>query len=280
MFAIILFMNRTSFALFVALLIHVVLFLSLYMLFTSLHIQKKEPLKKENKIKISLKEMPKVKQKSGTIKKIVKKTIPMPVPKGEQLKKDLKPKPKPEPKKIVKKVVQKKEVIKKPILKKKTSPKKPKPEKIKPIKKQDPLAWLHQDVSQQENKKTKETLNHQNNISQDIRKLYGEKFSQLTKGQQKYLLDNQEIMRRITQRVLNRVASTSSALQQLHVQSVNTIEFYLYPNGDISDIKFLSKSGYFELDETTKETIEYAYSKYPRPTEKTLIRYRVFYDLR
>lgn len=276
MFAIILFMNRISFAFFVALLVHIVLFLLLYLLYNSINIQKTLPQKKENKIKISLKKIPKTKQKTGTTKKIVKNNIPMPLPKGKQLRKKIKPKYK----KIIKKVVKKKKVIKKTVLKKKKSPQIFKPKKKEPLVKNDPLAWLNQDLSQQEKKQVKKIYKNQNNISQDIRELYGDKFSQLTQGQQQYLIDNQEIMRRITQRVLNRVASTSSALQQLKVKSKNTIEFYLYPNGDISDIKFLSKSGYFEIDETTKETIEYAYSKYPRPTEKTLIRYRVFYDLK
>jgi TonB family protein len=57
------------------------------------------------------------------------------------------------------------------------------------------------------------------------------------------------------------------------------IEFYLHPNGDMTDFKFLQKSGYYVLDDTTKETIEYAYSRYPRPKEKILIRYNVYYHL-
>ena len=85
-------------------------------------------------------------------------------------------------------------------------------------------------------------------------------------------------MRRITQQVLTRQASVSN-LRGLNVKKSNVIEFYLHPNGDMSDFKFLHKSGYFILDDITRVTIEYAYSKYPRPKETTLIRYNVFYDL-
>jgi len=85
-------------------------------------------------------------------------------------------------------------------------------------------------------------------------------------------------MRRITQQVLNRVARVNLD-RNLNVNRSNVIEFYLHPNGDMSDFKFLSKSGYYTLDDITKETIEYAYSKYPRPKEKTLIRYNVYYHL-
>ena len=115
-------------------------------------------------------------------------------------------------------------------------------------------------------------------INQNIKELYGEEFGKLSTAQQEYILDNQEIMRRITQQVLNRVASVNLP-RDLNVNKSNVIEFYLHPNGDMSDFKFLNKSGLYVLDDTTKETIEYAYSKYPRPKEKTLIRYNVFYNL-
>ncbi|MFZ2890958.1 energy transducer TonB family protein, partial [Sulfuricurvum sp.] len=59
----------------------------------------------------------------------------------------------------------------------------------------------------------------------------------------------------------------------------NMIEFNLHPDGSISDISFIQKSKIDILNDTTRETIELAYAKYPRPKEKILIRYRVHYDL-
>ena len=116
-------------------------------------------------------------------------------------------------------------------------------------------------------------------INQDVKELYGDEFGKLTEGEQKYILDNQEIMRRITQQVLNRVGRVNIP-SNMRINTDNVIEFYLYPNGDISDIKFIKRSGFYILDDTTKETIEYAYSRYPRPKQKTLIRYKVGYFLR
>jgi outer membrane biosynthesis protein TonB len=150
--------------------------------------------------------------------------------------------------------------------------------KIKPKKKETLYDILAQDKSNEEKKHKQKTHTYSNGITQDIKKLYGDEFGKLTPGQQKYILDNQEIMRRITQQVLNRVARVNLK-GNIHVNTSNVIEFYLYPNGDISEIKFLKKSGYYELDDITKETIEYAYGRYPRPSEKTLIRYNVFYNL-
>ncbi|MCW9067188.1 MAG: energy transducer TonB, partial [Sulfurimonas sp.] len=115
-------------------------------------------------------------------------------------------------------------------------------------------------------------------ITNDIKELYGDEFGKLTPGQQQYILDNREIMRRITQQILTRVARVNLS-KDLNVNRTNVIEFYLHPNGDMTDFKFIKTSGYFVLDDTTKETIEYAYSRYPRPQEKILIRYNVFYNL-
>ncbi len=253
----------------------------------------------EKKIKISLKEMPKVDKNSGLTKEKIKPTpIAPPMPKGSQLKKIVKQPPvKYEPKKPVKK----------PTLNKKPTPTKPKPKpmpKIEPLppvkpyipllaknpdvnvtkkpkeetKPKDSMAWLYEDKSsQKEKQKTKKTASG-GNISQNIKELYGEEFGELTSGQQQYILDNQEVMRRITQQVLTRVARVNLR-QDLNVNRSNVIEFNLHPNGDMTDFRFLEKSGYYVLDDTTRETISYAYSQYPRPKEIIPVRYNVFYNL-
>ena len=116
-------------------------------------------------------------------------------------------------------------------------------------------------------------------INDSVKKLYGDKFGELSEGEQKYILDNQEVMRRITQTVLDRYGS-SRIPDNLRVDETNTIEFYLHPDGSISDIRYLKHSRFAILDDTTKETIELAYAQYPRPAQKTYIRYRVWYNLR
>ena len=293
-------MNRSSFALFVAVLIHLLLFLLLWILFHYAATDISKSLKKpEKKIKISLKEMPIKHKKSGlTKKKIPQPKIAPPMPKGSQLKKIIKPQKsvKYEPNKPVKKpkLNKLKKVLKKKTQKPKIEPLPPKKPYIpllavkkktnttKPVKKETKkkkaLAWLYKDVAKAETKTKKKTINNGSSISQNIKELYGEEFGKLSPGQQQYILDNQEIMRRITQQVLIRVARVNIP-RDLNVNRHNIVEFKLHPNGDMTDFKFLSKSGYYILDDTTKETIEYAYSRYPRPKETTLIRYNVFYNL-
>ena len=279
-------MSRSNFALFVALLIHFI-FLLIFWLLGSIE-PKKEVLQEEEdkKIKISLKELPKKYKESGLTKKKIKQPeVAPPMPKGSQLRKLTNNKP---PIKF-----QPKKPVEKPKLNK-PEPKpieKYKPKKIEPLpskkpyiklsseKKKSPLYdLLSVDNSVNEKKQENKKIKTGSSIANDIKELYGDEFGKLSPGQQQYILDNQEIMRRITQQVLNRVARVNLP-NDLNVNRTNVIEFYLHPNGDMTDFKFLEKSGYYILDDTTKETIEYAYSRYPRPNEKTLIRYNVFYNL-
>ena len=286
-------LNRSSFAFLVALLIHTILILLFWILGTfsnEIKTSKKEP---EKKLKISLKELPLKYKKSGLTK--TKTSTNKPLPKGSQLNKLIK-------KPLIK--VPKKQKIKTKLNKKrvqkvsKKSPKKivskvqkplipldkPKVEKVIPKKEEtqsDPMSWLSEDRSQEEKKKVikqKSTSIGGTKNHREMKKLYGSKWGELTTGQQRYMIDNLEVMRRITQKVLNRVARVSLP-RNINVNRTNIIEFYLHPNGDMTNFRFLKKSGYFELDNITKETIEYSYAKYPRPKEKILIRYNVYYNL-
>jgi len=287
-------LNRSSFALFVALLIHLLFVLLFWILGLITPDIEKKQVNKENKIKISLRELPKKHKKSGLKKELIKPSpIAPPMPKGSQLKEIIKYKPQKSSKKTKLNPKPKPKIIKpKPIPQTKIEPlppKKPYIELKKKIKKRvrnkepiDPLyELLSQDKSNDKRAKKAKTSNSKlgaGGTSREMKKLYGSEWGKLTTGQQEYLLDNTEIMRRITQEVLNRQARVSN-INDINVNRSNVVEFYLHPNGDMSDFKFLSKSGYYVLDDITKATIGYAYSKYPRPSEKTLIRYNVFYNL-
>ena len=295
-------MSRSSFALFVALLIHFVFLLLFWILgILTPDVEKIEPKKEEQKIKISLKEKPIKHKESGLLKEEPQeKPMPIapPMPKGSQLEKvteqpPVKYEPKQEPKKTqLNKDTKPNKPKEKPVEKPKVEPlppekpylplveqkiEKPAPKK-EPTKEESLFDILSQDKSAQEVVKEETKTASGGNISQNIKELYGDEFGKMTPGQQQYLIDNQEVMRRITQQVLTRVARVNIK-ENLNVNKTNIIEFYLHPNGDMTDFKFLQKSGYYVLDDTTKETIEYAYSRYPRPSEKILIRYNVFYNL-
>jgi periplasmic protein TonB len=279
-------LNRSSFAFFIAVLIHILLILILWILFFFYSEIKTPPKKEEKKIKISLKEMPKKYKDSGDTREKVKPSpIAPPMPKGSQLNEIVKAppvkyQPNNEPQKP--RLNDSNELVKnntKTTKKVELFPSKDELIQQEQLDNKDPLAWMYEDRSTKEEQTKTKTTSTSSSINQNIKELYGEEFGKLTQGQQKYILDNQEIMRRITQQVLTRVASVNIK-ENLNVNKTNVIEFYLHPNGDMTDFRFLKKSGYYLLDDTTKETIEYAYSRYPRPTEKTLIRYNVYYNLK
>ncbi|ABB44388.1 conserved hypothetical protein [Sulfurimonas denitrificans DSM 1251] len=253
----------------------------------------------ENKIKLSLKEIEKKVQKDDDgEKKVIEKTpdIAPQMQRGKQLKEITKA-PKKEPIKYDEQKISEQKNTSQLNKSQEPQPKEPKP-KTEPLpptkpyipllpphveekkeKSSDPLAWMREDKSEEQSKDEKVKKASGSSVgNSDLRELYGDEFSKFTEGQQKYLIDNQEIMRRITQEILNRVASVNLR-QEMNVNKVNIVEFYLHPNGDMSDFKFLQNSGYHILDSTTQETIEFAYSRYPRPKEKILIRYNVFYNL-
>jgi periplasmic protein TonB len=136
---------------------------------------------------------------------------------------------------------------------------------------------LHDSLSKPDSS-AHEKVQSSTKISDTIQRLYGDKFNELTEGEQQYILDNQEAMRRITQKVLDRYAQ-SRIPNNIRTNDTNMIEFYLHPDGSISNIKFLQNSQLSILNDTTKEVIELSYAQYPRPKQKTLIRYRVAYNL-
>lgn len=110
---------------------------------------------------------------------------------------------------------------------------------------------------------------------QEIKELYGEEFGALSPNQQIFIKSNLDSIGRITQRYLRYPAIAGKIGQE----GENVLEFMLHPNGDISDLKLLSPSGYKLLDDNSLHTIRIAYKDYPYPNEKTKIRIRVMYKI-
>ncbi|GHS36381.1 siderophore-mediated iron transporter [Helicobacter pylori] len=208
---------------------------------------------------------------------------PKPEPKPEP---KPKPKPKPEPKKpnhkhkALKKVekVEEKKVVEEKKEEKKIVEQKVEQKKIeekKPVKKEfDPnqLSFLPKEVAppRQENNKGLD-----NQTRRDIDELYGEEFGDLGTAEKDFIRNNLRDIGRITQKYLE-YPQVAAYLGQ---DGTNAVEFYLHPNGDISDLKIIIGSEYKMLDDNTLKTIQIAYKDYPRPKTKTLIRIRVRYYL-
>lgn len=283
-------MSRSTAALLIAIMFHILLIL-LFKFFMDLKPIEEIQKPKEHRIKLALKEKPKTSKKSAHVKnkiKPVEKAPPM--PKGKQLK---------ELAQAAKKVQKTKQTVKKKqeklrkIEKKKPSKQKKQVQKprentkktivkkdinvTKPVKKKSHLyAMLSKKQKNKTEVKTKRQSGTQ--IGKDFKEAYGEAFGRLSEGEKKYIVDNQEVMRRITQEQLNRLAPVNIP-RNLNINTSNVIEFYLLPNGDIMGLKLITASGVQILDDTSLQTIEYSYHRYPLPKQKTLIRYKVGYYL-
>ena len=111
--------------------------------------------------------------------------------------------------------------------------------------------------------------------TQQIQDLYGVEFGSLSQNAQKFIKNNLDNIGKITQRYL-KYPSVAGKVGQ---EGDNVVEFYLHPNGDISDLRLLHSSGYTLLDNNSLHTIKIAYKDYPYPSEKTKIRIRVMYRI-
>jgi len=293
-------MSRSTAALLIAIMFHILLILLFKFLMELKPQESQKP--QEHRIKVALKEKPKSAKKSAVVKnkqKPLEKAPPM--PKGKQLEKLPEvPKKAPPVKEPAKKPVETKTVKKptEPVASKKppkTKPRDPKPISKKPAykevkevtqketnstKKPKKKTGLYAMLSKKQKTKTqvKKQTRSGTHIGNDFKEAYGEAFGKLSEGEKKYIIDNQEIMRRITQEQLNRLAPVNIP-RNLNVNTSNIIEFYLHPNGDISGLKMVNDSGFEILDETSLQTIEYSYHRYPLPKQKTLVRYKVGYYL-
>ncbi len=113
---------------------------------------------------------------------------------------------------------------------------------------------------------------------QKINELYQGEFDSFTKGQKEFIKNNLSAIGKITQKYLY-IRGYPEFAVKTRQEGVNIVEFYLHPNGDISDLKIIKSSSYEILDKNSLETILAAYKDYPRPKEKTKIRIFVQYKI-
>ena len=115
-------------------------------------------------------------------------------------------------------------------------------------------------------------------LPKSFRQLYKDEFDTYTAGQKRFLKENLNKIGEITQKYLYLRGYPYISIKTKQ-QGTNAVEFYLYPNGDISDLKLIDSSGYEALDKNSIETIKTAYKDYPLPSQKTKIRILVKYRL-
>lgn len=261
--------SYTLYAFIIAFLVHLILVLLLIILtlFAPKPTEKPQP-PQEQRFKLSIKERPHAQKEALVKNEIPKISKARPIPQGEQLAKPTPPAPKPQP----------------PIQQPAPEPTPTEPKKaferhiaktVATIEREPAKPKGLYEILSKPDTNVKSSLDSNKKVNSNIQELYGEKFGELSEGEQKYIIDNIEIMHRITQKTYERVVPTM--LSNNFPSDSCLIEFYLYPDRSISDIRFI-KSGKFEIfNETARKTIEYSFGQYPRPTQRVLIRYQVIY---
>lgn len=102
---------------------------------------------------------------------------------------------------------------------------------------------------------------------------YGEDFFTLPSGEQHFIIDNLQKIRKINEVVGTRLLRDRSDIDP---NDNNVVEFILNPDGTISDLSLEKNRIGTPLDELTLQTINLAYPKYPKPEQPTHIRIRVY----
>jgi len=103
---------------------------------------------------------------------------------------------------------------------------------------------------------------------------YGDEFFALTAGEQHYIIDNLQKIRKINEIVGTRLLRERP--DDVDPMDNNVVEFTLNPDGSISDLRLEKNRIGTPLDELTLQTINLAHPKYPRPEQPTKIRIRVY----
>lgn len=104
---------------------------------------------------------------------------------------------------------------------------------------------------------------------------YGDEFFNLSAGEQHYIIDNLQRIRKLNEIVGTRL------LRERYYDDVdpsdnNVVEFTLRPDGTISDLHLEKNRIGTPLDELTLQTIDLAHPRYPKPAQETKIRIRVY----
>ncbi|HHS93566.1 MAG TPA: TonB family protein [Campylobacterales bacterium] len=114
--------------------------------------------------------------------------------------------------------------------------------------------------------------------SNKVQQLYGTEYHQFTATQKKFIEDNLDTIQQITQRTLSQRGYPRGA-GETGQEGTNIVSFNLHPNGDISNLRLKSGTGYRALDENSVTLIRVAYKDYPYPSTTTKIVFHVHYSI-
>lgn len=123
------------------------------------------------------------------------------------------------------------------------------------------------------------TPNDRESLPRSVLHHYGEEFFDLSPGEQHYIIDNLQRIRKINEIVGTRLLRERPDAE-VDPDDSNVVEFRLHPDGTISDFHLQKNRVGALLDELTLQTITLAHTRYPKPDQTTLIKIRVYIVIR
>lgn len=115
-------------------------------------------------------------------------------------------------------------------------------------------------------------------LQKEFYAIYKDEFEHFSFEQKRFIRDNLFKIQHITQHYLT-LRGYPYFAGKMGQQGTNVVEFFLLPNGDITDLKIITPTGFEQLDQNSLDTIKAAYKDYPRPKEKTKIRFYIHYSI-
>ncbi|MDY5185597.1 TonB family protein [Helicobacter trogontum] len=116
-------------------------------------------------------------------------------------------------------------------------------------------------------------------IRDDLTQLYGTELQNMSKEEKDYLAESYFLNGEVFQRTADRMGYPQLAIY-LKQQGVGLIEFVLYPDGHIEDVKILQSTNAEVLDNSMRVLIEQSAKSLKRPPKPITIRVRGNYNLR
>ncbi len=115
-------------------------------------------------------------------------------------------------------------------------------------------------------------------VHNDLLQLYGTELQNMTKEEKDYLAESYFLNGEVFQQTADRMGYPKLAAY-LKQQGVGLIEFILYPDGHVDNIKILQSTKSETLDDSMRQTIEQSAKNLKRPPKPIRIRLRGHYNL-
>lgn len=139
-----------------------------------------------------------------------------------------------------------------------------------------PQPSLTQSLKEQQENAKLEALPQR--AQEELYKLYGTQLNHMSKEQKNYLAESYFLNTEVFQQTADRMGYPKLAIY-LKQQGKGIIEFTLYPDGHVDNIKIITSTNYEALDDSMKQVVEQSAKNLKRPPVPVVVRLGGNYQL-